>query len=152
MQADPGSSPRGAGRWTANPAFAAVEDAFAAYQEAWGGWMVGHHRGAPVDPADGGDEDLAGRLLAARSALGEQLARLDPSALDPDDAAALVNLHGSLPELDAWAAPLDGRAFTDLVAPAGHPSAGDGAREDPEVASLRRATFDAWGGVDPAVA
>lgn len=133
---------------TEDPAFAAVEDAFAEYQEAWGAWMVGHHRGAPADPADGGEATLAARLVVARTALGERLTHLDGGALSPDDAAALANIRGSLPDLDAWAVPLDGMAFADASRPGADGRDGGAApREDPEIAGLRRSTFEAWGAV-----
>ncbi len=146
MHLGPESSPAGPVPWTDDAAFSALEGAYAEYQEAWGTWMVGHHRGAPVDPADGADENLAARLVAARTALGELLARLDSGTLGPDDAAALANIHASLPDLDAWAAPLDGLMFAGRVPVDVHgPDAGRAPRDDPEAAALRRATFEAWG-------
>lgn len=141
-------------RWTNDPGFAALETAWATYQERWGAWMVGHHRGAPVDPTDAGDAALGARLVAARAALGEQLTHVDRRTLGPEDASALANILGSLPDLDAWAAPLDGLAFAANI-PLGpeDPDAavargGDGGRapaEAPEIAILRRSTFEAWG-------
>jgi hypothetical protein len=125
------------GRWTDDPAFARLEDAYAAYQEAWGAWMVGHHRGAPVDPEAGGEADLADHLVRARTTLGEQLAGLDASRLSGTDAAALANIRASLPDLDGWPEPLDGLAFAD--------TAPGVAADEPAIATLRRATFEAWG-------
>jgi hypothetical protein len=124
-------------RWTDDPAFAELEDAYAAYQEAWGAWMVGHHRGAPVDPDAGGEAGLADCLVRARTALGELLAGLDAARLGADDAAALANVRASLPDLDGWPEPLDGLAFAD--------TAPGIAADEPPIAALRRATFQAWG-------
>ncbi|MBA3878025.1 MAG: hypothetical protein C0498_14095, partial [Anaerolinea sp.] len=146
MRAHRETQPRDPGRWTDDPAFAAVEGAFAAYHEAWGGWMVGHHRGAPLDPADDGVATLVATLVATRRALGGELARLDSASLDPDDAAALANIRACLPELDAWAEPLDGVALADAPAEATRESYGAGAApEAADIATLRRATFAAWG-------
>ena len=124
-------------RWTDDPAFAELEDAYASYQEAWGAWMVGHHRGAPVDPDAGDEAGLADRLVRARTALGELLAGLDAARLGADDAVALANIRASLPDLDGWPEPLDGLAFADTV-----PAV---AADEPTIAALRRATFQAWG-------
>jgi hypothetical protein len=125
------------GRWTDDPAFAGLEDAYAAYQEAWGAWMVGHHRGVPVDPNGGGEAVLADRLVRTRTNLGELLAGLDAARLGADDGAALANIRASLPDLDGWPEPLDGLDFAD--------TAPGTATDEPSIAALRRATFDAWG-------
>ena len=124
-------------RWTDDPAFAGLEDAYAAYQEAWGAWMVGHHRGAPLDAKSGDEAALADRLVRTRTTLGELLAGLDAARLGADDAAALANIRASLPDLDGWPEPLDGLAFAD--------TAPGVAADEPTIAALRRATFDAWG-------
>lgn len=146
MHRDPEPAPGGLDHWTDDRAFAALENAFAEYQEAWGAWMVGHHRGAPADPADGGGATLAARLVTARTALGELLALRDTGARGPDDAAAIANIDGSLADLDAWAAPLDGVTFADRpVEGGGGPNAGGPPPEHPAIAALRRSTFEAWG-------
>ncbi|MEW5990979.1 MAG: hypothetical protein AB1736_06490 [Chloroflexota bacterium] len=139
-------------RWTHDPAFEALEAAYATYQDAWGAWMVGHHRGAPVEPAPGAGVDLAeagltdagladagfaDALIGARRALGERIAAIDVERLAAADADALANVRASLPDLDAWPEPLDGLRFADS------PPADDG--DEPEIARLRRSTFEAWG-------
>ena len=136
-------------RWTDDPGLDACESAWAWYLARWGAWIVGHHSAGPVDPAGTEDAALAGQLLAARRMLGETLASLDRSRLDRDDAAALANVLSSLPDLDAWAAPLDGVTFK-VGLTAGSPGPGDddvGAEgaESAEVAALRRSTVAAWG-------
>jgi hypothetical protein len=137
----------GSRRWSDNPAFARLEEGYAAYLEAWGAWMVVHHRGAPLEM--GGEEEpaVSDRLIDAREALGRLLADLDEGALGPDDAGALANIRASLPELDAWPDPLLGRTFADLAPGAGiaGPASASVPPEDPETAVLRRETFDAWG-------
>lgn len=133
-------------RWTADADFASLEAAWADYQERWGAWMVGYHRGATLEPGDGGLETLVAQLVTARTALGDHLARLAPEALGREDKAALANILASLPDLDAWAAPLDGLAFEDGPPGDGSgPGAGGAPRETPATAALRRSTFDAWG-------
>jgi hypothetical protein len=145
MQQDP-LSPSGApDRWTDNPAFEALEADWGAYQERWGAWMVGHHRGAPAAPKVGADQTLATRLVAARAALGEALAHLDRTVLGREDAAALAHVLASLPDLDAWAEPLDGLTFADLEVEDGPTWSAGAPSRDPAIAALRRATFEAWG-------
>ncbi|HEX5589489.1 MAG TPA: hypothetical protein VFX65_04265 [Candidatus Limnocylindrales bacterium] len=138
-------------RWTDDPAFAAVEALFADFQEAWGSWMVVHHRGAPIE--DGGETEpaIAARLVATRSALGAGLDALDDAALTSDDRAALANLRAALPELDAWAAPLDGMIFAEQAGAvdglelAHRGDAGGDGDADGSAARFRRATYEAWG-------
>jgi len=137
-----------ADRWAADPAFAELEDAYGAYQEAWGAWMVGHHRGAPIDGASGDERALAAALVGTRRLVGELIATVDVGRLVPADAAALANIRASLPNLDAWPAPLDGLTFGDttvaaVAGSAGRPEGGPG--DEAGVAGLRRATFEAWG-------
>jgi hypothetical protein len=57
--------------------------------------------------------------------------------LGADDAAALANVRASLPDLDGWPEPLDGLAFAG--------TAPGTATDEPAIAALRRATFEAWG-------
>jgi hypothetical protein len=140
-------------RWTDDPEFAALEAAYATYQDAWGAWMVGHHRGSPVDPGAGDEAAVTARMFQARMALGQALVDLDARALRDEDAAALANILGSLPELDTWPEPLAGLTFPDTepgrlgrsdvvtVTAAGAAAP----PEDPEIAVFRRRTFDAWG-------
>jgi hypothetical protein len=143
----PSSTPDDRDRWTDDPEFAALEAAWAAYQEAWGAWMAGHHRGAPVEPADGGEAALAGRLVDARTSLGERLARFNPLGASAEDAAALRNIRASLPDLDAWAEPLDGFAVAEAATNAGTGADATvpGLRKAQDVPALRRSTFEAWG-------
>jgi len=130
-------------RWTDDPAFAALEDAYGTYQDAWGAWMVGHHLGAPVDPASGDEASLAAVLVATRRRVGELIVAIDAGRLGPADVAALANILASLPDLDAWPEPLDRLTFADRTVAAPAPRVG---RDDEaEVAGLRRATFEAWG-------
>jgi hypothetical protein len=131
-------------RWTDDPAFAALEAAYASYQEAWGAWMVGHHRGAPS--AGRGESALAEALVEARRVVGERIAATDAERLEAADAAALANIRASLPDLDAWPEPLDGLAFADSDATlAGGRPDDDAAEDEPALAGLRRSTFEAWG-------
>jgi len=133
-------------RWTDDPAFAALEAAYATYQDAWGAWMVGHHQGRPVDPNAVGEGALVEALVGSRRVVGEQIAALDAARLDPADVAALANIRASLPDLDAWPEPLDGLTFADAPPAAADDGAADDGRDDEaEVAGLRRATFEAWG-------
>ena len=140
---------RGTWQWTANPAFARLEEAYATYLETWGVWMVVHHRGRPLGA--GGDEEpaVADGLIDARGALGRLLAALDVAGLGADDAAALANIRASLPELDAWPEPLVGLTFADLALADGAAVSGRAPAsvppEDTELAVLRRETFEAWG-------
>jgi len=122
-----------------DPAFADLEAAYATFRDAWGSWMVGHHRGAPVDPEDGDEATLESRLVATRRALADALRGIDGHRLSPADQAALANIRASLPELDAWAPPLD-----DVVR-AERGAAGGESPEDEQTAALRRRTFDDWG-------
>ena len=118
--------------FTSDPSFAVLEAAYAAYLEAWGGWMVGHHRGL----SGGIGAGLVSTLIDARSRLGLLLVSEPWDTLSADDAAALQTLRACLPDLDTWAEPLDGHIFAD------------GREAETEIeptASLRRATFDAWG-------
>ncbi|OGO54748.1 MAG: hypothetical protein A2V84_07330 [Chloroflexi bacterium RBG_16_70_13] len=128
-------------RWTDDPAFAALEDAYGAYQDAWGAWMVGHHRGAPIEAGEGGghagEAALTENLVGSRRVLGERIAAIDAERLGPTDLAALANIRASLPDLDAWPEPLDGLEFAEST-----PARDD---DEPEIAGLRRSTFEAWG-------
>lgn len=124
-------------QFTTDPAFGEIEDAYRAYLEAWGTWMVRHHAGARGEA----DEHLARVLIAARSNLSEHLRGLGSHALGVDDAAALQTLRSCLPDLDGWAAPLDGRAFNDSTEPADAASR----QEMDSLTTLRRTTFEAWG-------
>lgn len=128
-------------RFSDDPAFFALEAAYGEFRDAWGRWMVGHHRGARVDQNDIDEATLVARLVASRRRLGELLERFGTSgrALLPADEAALANVRASLPDLDAWASPLD-----DVVR-AGGVSAGSEPLEDLETADLRRRLFDDWG-------
>ncbi len=128
-------------QFTPDPAFRRLEDSYRVYLEAWGSWMVQHHRGA--DRTGSTDTDrLADSLVAARHALADLLAGGSWVELLADDAAALRIVRACLPDLDAWAQPLDGLTFAD------HPSGVDIGRphgESKEAWQLRRMTFDAWG-------
>jgi len=117
-------------QYTDDRAFARLEAAYGAYQEAWGAWMVGHHAGASPDR----DAELAAALVDARRAVAAELGAEAWGHLSTTDRAGLGNIRGALPDLDAWAAPLDGLA-RDETAPG----------EPPDIAALRRVTFDAWG-------
>jgi len=117
-------------QYTDDRAFARLEAAYGAYQEAWGAWMVGHHAGASPDR----DAELTAALVDARRAVAAELGAEAWGRLSTTDRAALGNIRGALPDLDAWAAPLDGLA-RDETAPG----------EPPDIAALRRVTFDAWG-------
>lgn len=149
MHSDGGATEEDFERWTDDPAVAELEAAFAAFQEAWGSWMVVHHRGSPLDDGEG-EAAIAARLVATRAAVGERLLALDASHMGAADAAAIANLRAALPELDAWAAPLDGLPFADRAGaePGGRDVATDTtevAVDVTEVAALRRAIFEAWG-------
>lgn len=125
--------------------FGRIEGAYQAYLEAWGTWMVRHHAGAHGEA----DEHLAQALIAARANLSKHLRALGSRALSTDDAAALQTVRSCLPDLDAWAAPLDGLAFGDgedpsEARPQQDPDAGSRQGEE-ALATLRRATFEAWG-------
>ncbi len=115
---------------TDDPTFARLEAVYAAYLEAWGAWMVGHHAGANRK----GGAELATALVLARRAVTAALAAEHLAHLSRDDRAALDNIRAALPDLDAWAAPLDDLARDETE----H-------GEPPEIAALRRATFHAWG-------
>ncbi|MEO7663679.1 MAG: hypothetical protein ABIV26_01020, partial [Candidatus Limnocylindrales bacterium] len=132
----PVDSPGATPPWTDDPAFESLESAYRALLEAWGEWMVVHHRGAPLYPGGPHEAAVAAALVDARRSLGVALEGIDRATVATADGAALDNIRSSLPELDAWASPLDG------IAPHGAPEA---ASEEPDVAALRRATFDAWG-------
>ena len=121
--------------FTSDPALAVLEAAYGAYLEAWGGWMVGHHRGLGGAIGVG----LGSTLIEARSRLGSLLVSGPWDTLSADDAAALETMRACLPDLDAWAAPLDDQVFADAPVDAPHVEA------EATVASLRRTTFDAWG-------
>src|SRR3972149_5097033 len=86
-------------------------------------------RGPRLPPARGPGP---GRQARLRGPAGRGAAVGAP--LSTTDRAALGNIRGALPDLDAWAAPLDGLA-RDETAPG----------EPPDIAALRRVTFDAWG-------
>ncbi len=116
--------------------FPRVEASYAAYLEAWGGWMVGHHRGAPPER----DDELAAALVAARTALAEHLSGAPGGRLSPADRDALIAIRACLPDLDAWAQPLDGRVFEP---PSNYGPAG--IAEPADLGPLRRSTFEAWG-------
>jgi hypothetical protein len=122
-------------QFTDDPAVATLEAHYATYLEAWGAWTVGHHAGIPATR----DAALGSALIRARSVLGSSIAEGRWLDLDAADAAAVGNLRACLPELDAWAAPLDGRTFPDAPGPA------EPGPEPDDLAALRRATFDAWG-------
>jgi hypothetical protein len=142
----PAGATAGPWAWTQDTAFGRLEEAYARYQEAWGAWMVVHHRGAPLEADGAGEAAVSSRLIAAREALGHLLAGIDDAAIDPADAAALANIRASLPELDAWPDPLVGRTFADLAAGDGDPDSPSSVPpEDAALAVLRRETFDAWG-------
>src|SRR3990172_1750931 len=116
-------------QYTDDRAFARLEAAYGAYQEAWGAWMVGH----PGGPSPDRDAELAAALVDARRAVAAELGVEAWGPLSTTDRAGLGNIRGALPDLDAWAAPLDGLA-RDETAPG----------EPPDIAALRRVTFDAW--------
>lgn len=117
--------------FTSDPSFAVLEAAYAAYLQAWGGWMVGHRRGPGAAIGAG----LGSALIEARSRLGSLIASEPWDMLSSDDAAAFETLRACLPDLDAWAEPLDGHVFADTP----HANAEETAT------ILRRATFTAWG-------
>jgi hypothetical protein len=134
---------------TTDPAVAAVERAAAVYRDAWGAWMVSHHRGAPPGRIADGLPGLASRLVQARRDLAAALRGI-PDRVTARDAAALRCLRSAVEDLDAWAPALDGWAGSadgvgsadDAPAPA---EEAEPATEPVEVAALRRAVFDAWG-------
>ncbi|MBF8290191.1 MAG: hypothetical protein HW391_1159 [Chloroflexi bacterium] len=128
---------------TDDPAFARLEADYAAYLEAWGAWMVAHHRGAPPEE----ERDAAAALIGARQAVGRRLAEGGWDHLGAGDAAALANVVASLPDLDAWATPLDGISppETSAAGPDGTIREALAEPEPAKVAALRRTTFDAWG-------
>ena len=127
-------------QFTEDPRFAQLESIYAAFLEAWGAWMVGHHRGASgLD-----DATLEARMVETRRSVARALGDGDWSGLGPEDDAAFENLTASLPELDAWAAPLDGiRLSHETVAEV--PDVPEVAAGSTSIQSLRRATFGAWG-------
>jgi hypothetical protein len=123
-------------QFTDDPEFAELEAAYAVYLDAWGAWMVGHHAGGT--PAREGA--LAEGLVTAHREVG---ARLDAHAwhdVAPADRAALENIRSALADLDAWTDSLDGHLL-----PGGGNGDGPTGHEPPEVAELRRRTFEAWG-------
>ena len=124
--------------FTDDPDVERLEAAYGRYLEAWGAWMVGHHRGLA------GEKRLASALVKARRTLGTLLAARRWNALAADDEAAVRTLRACLPDLDAWARPLDGRVFADSADDA---TMRGGTEPDgyDSVAALRRAAFDAWG-------
>ena len=130
--------------FTSDPSFGVLETAYSTYLEAWGAWMVGHHQG--LGGASGAR--LGSSLIEARSRLGSLLGSEPWDTLSAEDAAALKTLRSCLPDLDAWAEPLDGQIFADAreeePPEADAPDAARGLAVD-TIASLRRATFDAWG-------
>ncbi len=133
-------------QFTTNPDFARLEAAYLAYLDAWGAWMVEHHRG--VDP--GSEQALAATLITTRTLVARALATTDETSLDAADAAALVVLRSCLPDYDGLADPLDEVAFEDTVGAgsAGSPAPAApeiSAAEAPRIARMRRVTFDAWG-------
>lgn len=121
--------------FTSDPSFAALEAAYGAYLEAWGAWMVGHHRG--LGGASGAG--LGSRLIEARSRVGSLLVSEPWDTLSAEDAAALQTLRACLPDLDAWAEPLDGQVFADA------PETARGSAAIETITSFRRAIFDVWG-------
>ena len=127
--------------FTDDPGFATLEDTYAAYLEAWGGWMVGHHSGAKPEHGT----RLAARLVTARRHVAVALAASDWAGLGTLDRAALANIVAALPDLDAWATPLDGLNFDPGGAAGRSADASAANLETPEVAAFRRATFEAWG-------
>ena len=146
--------------FTSDPSFTVLEAAYGAYLQAWGGWMVGHHRGL----GGASEAGLGSTLIEARSRLGSLLVSEPWDTLSAEDAAALETLRSCLPDLDAWAEPLDGQIFADApkaetpqTAMRGGDARGGDAHEADALeaargsaaiettASLRRATFDAWG-------
>ena len=147
------------GRFTNDPAFATLEAAYEAFLEAWGRWMVGHHRGAPLDPADD-EAGLATRLVEARRAVDAALAAVADrrAGLAAADSTALANIRAALPDLDAWAPPLDGwageaasaRASGEGAAARASGEPGE-ASEDATTTTLRREVFDAWGAAMAAI-
>lgn len=126
--------------FTHDPNVERLEAAYARYLEAWGAWMVGHHRGI----GNSAEERLASALVETRGALSSVVASGRWDDLGADDAAAVRTLRACLPDLDAWAQPLDGRVFADSPGDAGTRQATERDGPDP-VATLRRTTFDAWG-------
>ncbi|MEO5918186.1 MAG: hypothetical protein ABIQ17_01360, partial [Candidatus Limnocylindrales bacterium] len=125
-------------QFTEDPRFARLEGIYAAFLEAWGAWMVGHHRGA----SDEQDAALEANMVEARLAVARTLGDDDWSDLGPEDQAAFENLTACLPELDAWAGPLDG---IHLASEAAVAAAGEHATGSTSVQSLRRSTFEGWG-------
>ncbi len=128
-----------------HPDVAALETRYAAYVMAWGAWMTGHHAG--LDPAREGA--LAADLVAARTSVAEALSAVEQASApidDPLDASAVATMRAALPDLDAWAAPLDGVA---LASPA---DLDQEAGETTTIAALRRRTFDAWGAAMASIA
>lgn len=127
-------------QFTTHAEFGRLEEAYRAYLEAWGAWIVEHHRGASPES----ERDLAATLLATRTEVARRLVSVDGSRLDSADAEALAVLRSCLPEYDALAEPLDGVAFGDGVG-GGASTAVIAPAEAPSVARLRREAFDAWG-------
>ncbi len=124
-------------QFTEDPRFAQLEDVYTLFLQAWGAWMVGHHRGV----SDDDDAALEERMVEARRSLARTLGADNWSHLGPDDRPAFENLTASLPELDAWAEPLD-RIHLANEATAAVP--GDAAGST-SIQSLRRSTFEDWG-------
>ena len=141
--------------FTSDPRFELLEAAYGTYLEAWGAWMVGHHRGL----RDAIGAGLGSTLIDARSRLGRLLVSEPWDGLTSDDAAALQTVRACLPDLDGWAEPLDGQVFADALqaerretgAPetgargAGARGAARGSATTETTASDRRAIFDACG-------
>ncbi len=126
-------------QFASDTALADLEEAYRALLEAWGTWMVGHHRGtSPVAEARHADA-----LVASRTAVAERLSMVPLDGLTAEDAAAVRTMRACLPELDALAEPLDGRAFSG--ANSGAADDGNAMAESPETVGLRRSTSTAWG-------
>lgn len=141
-------------QFTSDPAFEDLEGAYQAYLEAWGTWMVEHHRGMSGATAD----RITSNLVTARETVENLLGSRTWNALGIDDSAALRTLRACLPDLDAWATPLDGWSFANGSNGGTFASGetggtgvtrGTGFEDTPEapagIPALRRTTFDSWG-------